>query len=230
MREGLSAERARHASIEQILSERAYTADAVQKLFNVEREPNAERRPEDFAPLDCWPITPKCRKNTKAPSSSFCATNWNTWWWNRSIMRAREFRLLRDEMGGRATFFVDSLNKLNLQVPEADASLPMPAGVLGRLDRLVDFREPLGPAAKHFLTKLRTAYVVEIAQRWPSRWRNENPHSYFLTPEGTCYHGRMVSGGRRGRSRAAGTEARIAPARSGSDTPGARGERSNRRR
>ena len=35
MREGLSAERARHASIEQILSERAYTADAVQKLFNV---------------------------------------------------------------------------------------------------------------------------------------------------------------------------------------------------
>ena len=34
-REDLSAERARHASIEQILRERAYTADAVQKLFNV---------------------------------------------------------------------------------------------------------------------------------------------------------------------------------------------------
>ena len=27
---------------------------------------------------------------------------------------------------------------------------------------------------------------------------NEDPHSYFLTPEGTCYHGRMVSGGRAG--------------------------------
>jgi len=33
-RQELSAERARHASIERILSERAYTADAVQKLFN----------------------------------------------------------------------------------------------------------------------------------------------------------------------------------------------------
>ncbi len=34
VRQELSAERARHASIEQILRERAYTADAVQKLFN----------------------------------------------------------------------------------------------------------------------------------------------------------------------------------------------------
>jgi chromosome segregation protein len=28
----------------------------------------------------------------------------------------------------------------------------------------------------------------------------ENPHSYYLTPEGTCYHGRMVTGGRQGDS------------------------------
>ena len=27
---------------------------------------------------------------------------------------------------------------------------------------------------------------------------HDNPHSYFLTPDGTCYHGRMVSGGRKG--------------------------------
>ena len=105
--------------------------------------------------------------------------------------------LLRDEMGGRATFFVDSLNKLNLPAPEADGSLPMPAGVLARLDRLVDFRDPLGPAAKHFLTKLRTAYVVESAAV-AEEMAKENPHSYYLTPDGTCYHGRMVSGGRAG--------------------------------
>jgi hypothetical protein len=35
IRENLSAERARRTSIEQILSDRAYTADAVQKLFSV---------------------------------------------------------------------------------------------------------------------------------------------------------------------------------------------------
>ena len=77
-------------------------------------------------------------------------------------------------------------------------SLPVPAGVLARLDRLVEFRDPLGPAAKHFLPKLRTAYRGGERARSPSRWRNENPHSYFLTPDGTCYHGRMVSGGRQG--------------------------------
>src|SRR6202046_3536379 len=40
-RENLSAERARRTSIEQILSDRAYTADAVQKLFSVNPQDNA---------------------------------------------------------------------------------------------------------------------------------------------------------------------------------------------
>ena len=68
--------------------------------------------------------------------------------------------------------------------------------MLARLDRLVEFRDPLGPAAKHFLTKLRAAYLVETADV-AERMAHENPHSYFLTPDGTCYHGRMVSGGRK---------------------------------
>ena len=81
--------------------------------------------------------------------------------------------LLRDEMGGRATFFVDSLSKLNIQMPEADGSLPMAAGVIARLDRLVDFRDPLGPAAKHFLTRLRTAYLVETGAAAEQLWRTK---------------------------------------------------------
>ncbi|MGA8554130.1 MAG: hypothetical protein WB630_06890, partial [Candidatus Acidiferrales bacterium] len=56
---------------------------------------------------------------------------------------------------------------------------------------------PLGPAAKHFLTKLRTAYIAE-GSALAEQMAKENPHSYFLTPDGTCYHGRMVSGGRAG--------------------------------
>ena len=60
---------------------------------------------------------------------------------------------------------------------------------------LVEFREPLGPAAKYFLPRLRAAYIVET-RRLAERMAHENPQGYFLTPEGTCYHGRMVSGGR----------------------------------
>jgi hypothetical protein len=46
----------------------------------------------------------------------------------------------------------------------------MPEGVLARLDQLVEFREPLGPATKQFVSKLRSAYIVENAD-WPSGWR-----------------------------------------------------------
>jgi chromosome segregation protein len=197
MREGLSAERARRASIEQILSERAYTADAVQKLFNVARETDAEPAAGGFHAVGLLADYAEVQEKYEGAIEQFLRDELE-YVVVESFDHARAgISLLRDELGGRATFFVDSLNKLNLPSPEADASLPMPAGVLGRLDRLVDFREPLGPAAKHFLTKLRTAYVVESAAL-AEQMANENPHSYFLTPDGTCYHGRMVSGGRAG--------------------------------
>jgi chromosome segregation protein len=197
MREGLSAERARRASIEQILSERAYTADAVQKLFNLARETDAEPAAGGFHAVGLLADYAEVQEKYEGAIEQFLRDELE-YVVVESFDHARAgISLLRDEMGGRATFFVDSLNKLNLPSPEADASLPMPDGVLGRLDRLVDFREPLGPAAKHFLTKLRTAYVVESAAL-AEQMANENPHSYFLTPDGTCYHGRMVSGGRAG--------------------------------
>ncbi len=73
----------------------------------------------------------------------------------------------------------------------------MPDGALARLDQMVEFRNPLGPAAKHFLSRLSAAYLVENAEI-AERMAHEQPQGYFLTPEGTCYHGRLVSGGRQG--------------------------------
>ena len=192
-RESLSAERARHASIEQILSERAYTADAVQKLFNA----NGEGQARGFHAVGLLADYAEVQEQYESAVEQFLREELE-YVVVESFDHARAgITLLRDEMGGRATFFVDSLRNLNLQTPEADASLPMPAGVLARLDRLVEFRDPLGPAAKHFLTKLRTAYVVE-SQAVAESMAHENPHSYYLTPEGTCYHGRVVTGGRQG--------------------------------
>jgi chromosome segregation protein len=197
MREELSAERARRGSIEQILSERAYTADAVQKLFNVARGPSAEPAAGGFHAVGLLADYAEVQEKYEGAIEQFLRDELE-YVVVESFDHARAgISLLQDEMGGRATFFVDSLDKLNLPSPEADASLPMPDGVLDRLDRLVDFRQPLGPAAKHFLTKLRTAYVVESAAL-AEQMANENPHSYFLTSDGTCYHGRMVSGGRAG--------------------------------
>ncbi len=124
MREGLSAERARHASIEQILSERAYTADAVQKLFNVSGERSADTPGGAFRAVGLLADYAEVQEKYEGAIEQFLRDELE-YVVVESFDQARAgISLLRDEMGGRATFFVDSLNKLNLAAPEADASLP----------------------------------------------------------------------------------------------------------
>src|SRR5690349_21050211 len=104
--------------------------------------------------------------------------------------------MLRDEVGGRATFFVDSLRNLRLENEyEPIANFHPEDGVISRMDKLVEFRDPLGAAAKQFLPRLRTAYLTDSAAAAEKLARN-NPQYAFVTPDGTCYQGRMVTGGR----------------------------------
>src|SRR5712675_2236673 len=103
--------------------------------------------------------------------------------------------LLRDEVGGRATFFVDSLRNLKLSEYEPIVHFRAEDGVISRLDKLVGFRDPLGAAAKQFLPRLRSAYLTESAAS-AEKLARENSQYAFVTPDGTCYQGRMVTGGR----------------------------------
>ena len=103
--------------------------------------------------------------------------------------------VLRDEVGGRATFFVDSLRKLNVQANEPIVPFEIERETVSRLDRLVEFRDPLGPAAKQFLPRLQSSFLVEQAPV-AERLARENPAYSFVTPDGTTYQGRVVSGGR----------------------------------
>jgi len=189
-RQSLSGERARHASIEKILSERAYTADAVQKLFNASGQASVS-----FRAVGLLADYAEVQEKYEAAVELFLRDELE-YIVVESFDHARAgISLLREEMGGRATFFVDSLKNLNIDIAE-EGELPQCEGVLARLDGLVEFRDPLGPAVKQFLPKLRRAYVVESAA-FAEQAAHKNPHSYYLTPDGSCYHGRMVSGGRR---------------------------------
>src|SRR5258707_13012203 len=67
-------------------------------------------------------------------------------------------------------------------------------GVISRLDKLVEFRDPLGPAAKQFLPRLRSGYLTDSAVT-AEKLAREYPQYAFVTTEGTCYQGRMVTGG-----------------------------------
>jgi chromosome segregation protein len=197
IRESLSAERARRASIEQILSDRAYTADAVQKLFAVKLSEEADSSGSGFRAAGLLADYAEVQERYEGAIEQFLREELE-YIVVESFDRARAgIALLRNEMGGRATFFVDSLHNVDASAFEADGSLPLPTGVVARLDRLVEFREPIGLAAKNYLTKLRTAYLVE-SSAIAEQLANENPHSYYLTLDGSCYHGRIVSGGRAG--------------------------------
>ena len=191
VRQELSAERARHASIEQILRERAYTADAVQKLFNANGDATASR---GFRAVGLLADYAEVQEEYEAAIEQFLREELE-YVVVESFDQARAgVALLREDVGGRATFFVDSARTLDVDKMENGAS--MPGNFIARLDRLVEFREPLGPATKYFLKKLRTAYLVESVAV-AEQMAQDNPHSYFLTPDGTCYHGRTVSGGRK---------------------------------
>jgi len=192
-RRELSAERARRASIEQILRERTYTADAVQKLFNASGEGSAS----GFHAVGLLADYAEVPEPYEGAIEQFLRDELE-YIVVESFDQARVgVALLRNEMGGRATFFVDSIHTLDIDKSEIGLGSSMPGDFIERLDRLVQFREPLGPKTKYFLRKLRTAYLVETLGT-AERLARENPHGYFLTPDGTCYHGRMVSGGRKG--------------------------------
>jgi chromosome segregation protein len=190
-RDALAGSRARRASLEQILSDRSYTADAVQKLF----ASNGEGTSCGFRAVGVLADYAEVEEKYEAAVEQFLRDELEYVVVETFDHARAGIALLREEVGGRATFFVDSLRNLKLLPDEPVIPFQLSEDVVSRLDTLVEFRDPLGPAAKHFLPRLRSAFLVETATA-AERLARENAQSHFVTPDGTCYQGRMVSGGR----------------------------------
>jgi len=93
-------------------------------------------------------------------------------------------------------------------------SVSMEDGVISRMDKLVEFRDPLG-ARRAVLAELRAAYLTESVT---PRNGGERACAVCLRDSGwTCYQGRMVTGGRPDEAGPLGMEARIAGSRCGGD-------------
>jgi chromosome segregation protein len=193
VREQLAGTRARRTSLLQILEERSYTADAVQKLFAA----NGEGESRGFRAVGLLADYAEVQEQYEGAIEQFLRDELEYVVVETFDHARAGISMLREEMGGRATFFVDSLRNLQLKPGEPPVAFRAEQGVISRLDRLVDFRDPLGPAAKQFLPKLQAAYLVETAGAAESLAR-DNPQYHFITLDGTCYNGRTVSGGRPG--------------------------------
>ena len=199
-REALTSSRARRGSLERILEDRAYSADVVQKLFasstaNAAVADGSTNGSHDFRAVGLLADYAEVEQQYESAVEQFLREELE-YVVVASFDHARSgVALLRNDLGGRATFFVDSLRSLNLQQNEIPDSISSD-GVVARLDRLIEFRDPLGPAAKHFLPKLQSTYLVETPEL-AEALATGNPHLHFLTLDGTCYRGRAITGGRR---------------------------------
>ena len=191
LRDEIVGVRARHATLTQILNDRSYTADAVQKLFAA----NERGGGHDFRAVGVLADYAEVEEKYEAAVEQYLRDELEYVVVETFDHARAGVSLLRDEVGGRATFFVDSLHTLRLTEYEPIVHFRAEDGVISRLDKLVGFRDPLGAAAKQFLPRLRSAYLTDSAAA-AEKLARDNPQYAFVTPDGTCYQGRMVSGGR----------------------------------
>jgi chromosome segregation protein len=191
-RSELAGGRARRATLSQILNDRSYTAEAVQKLFAA----NGSATERGFRAVGVLADYVEVQERYETAVEQFLRDELEYVVVDTFDVARAGIAMLQAEVGGRATFFVDSLRTLNLS-PSAEPPMPFEAGseVVARLDQLVEFRDPLGPLAKRFLPRLGSAYLVETAAA-AEKLARQNPAQHFVTTDGTCYQGRMVSGGR----------------------------------
>ncbi len=191
VRDALAGVRARHGSLTNILSDRSYTADAVQKLFAA----NERGSGEDFRAVGVLADYAEVEEKHEVALEQYLREELEFVVVETYDHARAGVSMLREEVGGRATFFVDSLRSLRLAEYEPIVHFRAEDGVISRLDKIVEFREPLGAAAKQFLPRLRSAYLTESATA-AEKLARENAQYAFVTPDGTCYQGRMVTGGR----------------------------------
>src|SRR5271166_1462991 len=190
LRDSLSGIRARHSTLTRILNDHSYTGEAVQKLFAA----NERHGGQDFRAVGVLADYAEVQEQHEAAIEQYLREELEYVVVETYDHARAGVSMLRDEVGGRATFFVDSLRHLKLDEYEPIIHFRSEDGVISRLDKLVEFRDPLGPAAKQFLPRLRNGYLTELSAA--EKLAREYPQYAFVTPEGTCYQGRMVTGGR----------------------------------
>src|SRR5438034_8710976 len=192
VRDALAGVRARHSTLTQILNDRSYTAEAVQKLFAA----NERGGGQQFRAVGVLADYAEVEEKHEAAIEQFLRDELEYVVVETYDHARAGVSMLRDEVGGRATFFVDSLRNLRLSSEyEPIANFRAEDGVISRLDRLVEFRNPLGEAAKQFLPRLRSGYLTDSTAA-AEKLARENPQFAFVTPDGTSYQGRMVTAAR----------------------------------
>lgn len=187
LRAELSTLRARRDSLEEILSHRAYTTEAVQRLFSaVERGQAGDFRPlgvlADF--LEVEPAWEKAAEEFLHQELEYVLVDS----WEQA---QRGLDLVRSLGDGQATFLVvpDEGKAASVESGHAHAAAP-------RLRDVLRLSNGLGERLPAVLPRLNSCWLVEDHSR-ARALAVAQPDLYLLLPDGACYHGCTLSGGRK---------------------------------
>jgi chromosome segregation protein len=184
--------RARKESLEQVLAHRTYTTESVKRLFASLEKGNAG----DLKPMgviaDYVEVDPQFEK----PAEEFLheeleyvvVENW------QQAESGLDF--IRAESGGRATFLVHPEPGLNGKAYLPEPDIGPETGIAARLSDSLRLTNGFKDRAIDLLPRVSLCFLADdraAAQRLGVSY----PHLYFLLPDGVCYHGHTVTGGRK---------------------------------
>ena len=186
--------KARRDSLEEILSHRAYTTDSVKRLFSaIQKGETPDFRPlgvlADFVEVD--PTYEKAAEEFLHDELEYVvAPDWEH--------AERGIDLMRADIEGRATFLVhpDATSASGAAPAVAEPAIGPETGIVARLSDYLRLVNGLRDRAQDLLPRLARCFIAEdraAAQRLAGQY----PHLYFLLPDGICYHGYALSGGKK---------------------------------
>jgi len=192
LRSEFSRIKARRDSLEEILSHRAYTTEAVKRLFTASSQGQAHGLRllgvlADFVEVD--PAHERAVEEFLHDELEYILVeDWD--------QAEHGIRLLRSDLEGRATFLVHPDPGADLSGAAEEPPIGPETGIVARLSGAVRFTNGLACAPAGLLPRLARCFLAEdraAAQRLALQY----PAFYFLAPDGVCYSGYAVSGGKK---------------------------------
>ena len=184
--------RARKESLEQVLAHRTYTTESVKRLFAaLERGKAADLKPAgvmaDYVEVD--PQFEKAAEEFLHEELEYVVVE--SW---QQAERGLDF--IRAELDGRATFLVHPEPGSNGASHLAEPAIGPETGIAARLSESLRLTNGFRESAIELLPRASLCFLADgraAAQSLAVQY----PHLYFLLPDGACYHGHTVTGGKK---------------------------------
>jgi chromosome segregation protein len=192
LKNDVSRIRARKESLDQVLAHRTYTTESVKRLFASLETGKAE----DLKPLGVLADYVEVDAQFEKPAEEFLHEELEYVVVESWQQAERGLDFVRAELDGRATFLVHPAPNGNGKFHLPEPAIGPETGIVARLSDSLRLTNGFKDRAIDLMPRVSLCFLAEdpgSAQRLATSY----PHLYFLMPDGVCYHGHTVTGGKK---------------------------------